>query len=167
VAVQAPSICDNCGTIFPSGFAFGEGGGATLIFNKAGPCPNCGGLGTIPDGLYEFVGDTLNIVSSWTPERIQRLVAGLETARNGPNPRAATEAVIAENEDLLEVASRLLIPRDAGEFWAFVAALLALLMLLSASQTDPNITVNEQTVIENVVSNPTVSTPKPPPDRSH
>jgi hypothetical protein len=162
MTVVAPAICDKCGTIFPSGFAFEKGASATIVGSKSGPCPNCGGMGSIPDGLYEFVGETLNIVSSWTPERIQSLTAALETARNAPNPRAAAEAVIAENEDLLGIAKKLLIPRDAGQFWGFVAALLALLALLNACQTDPSITVNEQTVIETVISNPP---PKPAPDR--
>ncbi len=163
--IPAPAICDDCGTIFASGFVFDEGPSSGSFFgNKSGPCPNCGGMGSVPDGLYEFVGETLNIVSSWSPERIQRLAEALETARNGPNPRAAAEAVIAENEDLLGIANRLLVPRNAGEFWAFVAALLALFTLLSARQSDQTIIVNEKTIIEQITVNPpapTANRPKP------
>lgn len=141
MAVPVPAVCDTCGTIWPTDVSLAQGtSGIGFFGNKASPCPNCGGVGSIPDGIYEFIGETLNIVSSWSPERIQRFTAALELARGAPDARAATEAVIAQHEDLLDLAKRLLVPRDAGQFWAFVAALLALLALLQASQTDKNIT---------------------------
>jgi hypothetical protein len=138
------------------------GASAYMAGNTAGPCPNCGATGTIPDGLYSFIGQTLRIVSTWSPGHRQRLATELAAAKAGPNPRAAAEAAIRKEPDLLGVAQRLLIPRDAGEFWAFVAVLLAAIALLG-SQTGDNITVNEETVIENITSEPTPTKPRLPP----
>jgi hypothetical protein len=160
---MVPAICDTCGTVFPSGFVIGQGArNITMVGNKSGPCPTCGGMGSIPDGLYDFVGETLSIASTWSPERIQRLIAALQGARNAANPREATEAALAEDDELLDVVRRLVIPRNPAEFWAFIAALLALLMLLNASLSDPGITVNEQTVIQQIVNQPTVPAEQKP-----
>lgn len=78
-----PAICDTCRTLFGSENVIGGSGTVTIIGGKLGPCPKCGGWGSIPDGIYEFVGETLNIVSSWEPQRIKRLVEGLEEAKRG------------------------------------------------------------------------------------
>jgi hypothetical protein len=123
------------------------------VGNKAGPCPNCNGMGSIPDGVYDFVGETLTVVSLWTPGRIARVVAGLERARNAADPRAATEAVLAEEGDLLGLVKRLVIPSDAGHFWALIAAFLALLQLMAAWHENPSVTVNETTVVEQTFFN--------------
>jgi hypothetical protein len=127
---RAPAVCDNCGTVFPSGYEFGPGvSGIYMEGNKSGPCPNCGEMGSVPDGLYDFTGETLRIISDWTPERRQRLATALQAVREQPNARVAAEAVIASEPELLAVAKRLLIPHTAGEFWALVAALVAILTL--------------------------------------
>ena len=49
--MRAPAVCDTCGTIFPSPFnILAENVG---LFNMGtGPCPECGGSGSIPDGIY-------------------------------------------------------------------------------------------------------------------
>jgi hypothetical protein len=161
---EVPAICDNCGAIFRSGIVFGPGSSANMVGNKAGPCPVCGAMGTIPDGFYEFVGDTLTIVSRWSPERRRRFAGELEKARGSGN-RSAAEAVVRKQPDLLPVAQRLLIPRNAGEFWAFIAALLTAIALLG-SQSGGNVTVNERTVIEKVTSKPKPSKPEASTTRS-
>jgi len=129
----APAVCDNCGTVFPSGFAFGPGtSNIRMTGNKSGPCPNCGGVGSVPDGVYDTLDDTLNIVSTWSPDRITRLIESLEQARNAPDPLTATEGVLAQEPELWNIATRLLVPTNSAEFWAFVAALFAILMFLKA-----------------------------------
>jgi hypothetical protein len=128
VPLIAPAVCDNCGTVFPSGFAFGPGTSNILMTgNKSGPCPKCGGMGSVPDGVYDTLGDTLNIVSTWSNKRITQLIAGLTQAQNAPDPLAATQDALAQEEELWNIARRLLVPTNPAEFWAFVAALFAIL----------------------------------------
>jgi len=87
-------------------------------------------MGSVPDGVYDTLGDTMNIVSTWSSDRIIRLVEGLEQARSAPDPLAATESVLAKEPEVWDIASRLLVPTNPAEFWAFVAALFAILMFL-------------------------------------
>jgi hypothetical protein len=112
-------------------------------------------MGSIPDGFYEFIGQTLRIVSDWSPERQREFAANLKTARRAPDPRRATAAALEREPGLRDIAQRLLVPRNAGEFWALAAALLALLTLLNQyGQTD------EQTVIERVIHDPAPTVPR-------
>lgn len=41
------AVCDDCGTEFPSGFFIEGCSNASFIGNKSGPCPNCGGMGSV------------------------------------------------------------------------------------------------------------------------
>lgn len=59
-----PAFCNYCGTIFNSGIFAGNGAQINLKGNVAGPCPNCGGMGHIPDGIFTVVSDTIKILSA-------------------------------------------------------------------------------------------------------
>jgi hypothetical protein len=154
---RIPAICDNCGTVYPSGFSVGGAGTMQMAGNQSGPCPACGGMGSVPDGFYEFTDDTIRIFSTWPPARTQRLAAALENARAAADPEAAIDA-LKEEPSLTELIKRLSPLRDASAFWAFIAVLLTVLNMTTASTNDPTITINQQTVIERVVtqSQPTV-----------
>lgn len=51
--VNLLAVCDTCGTLFPSGFTI-SGGRHYLSGNLAGPCPGCGGMGRVPDGVVDL-----------------------------------------------------------------------------------------------------------------
>ncbi len=125
-----------------------------------GPCPNCRGMGWIPDGFYEFTDDTLNIFSTWPVERLRDLTKAIEAARQAPNPRAAVEQALKNDPDLAELARRLSAMRDAAAFWGFIAVILATIALLT-SKSESHAVVSEQTVIEKVVSQSTPTVPQP------
>jgi hypothetical protein len=112
--------------VFPSGIAFGGRASAYLSGNKAGPCPRCGGWGSIPDGLYEAFDNTLRIVSDWAPTERQQLADELAQAREHVDPVAARRA-LKRRPDLFALAERLLVPTNPAEFWALIAAILAAL----------------------------------------
>jgi hypothetical protein len=62
-----PAFCDNCGTIFNSG-VYGDNALQTTFVNcTAGPCPRCGGIGHIPDGVYNLIGNAIEFLSG--PQR--------------------------------------------------------------------------------------------------
>lgn len=74
-----PAICDNCGLNFPSGFAIGSGAQLMITNNTSGPCPNCGGMGHIPNGIYEIVNDVEAILKIDNGEQIFKLQRILNT----------------------------------------------------------------------------------------
>jgi hypothetical protein len=168
--VQLPAICDNCGTVWSLTLPFRAEEVETQDC-VAEPCPKCGGQGTIPDGLYRFVGETLKIVQAWSPEQREALRQAINAAREQTNPRRAVQEAITKDPDLADIAKKLLIPRNAGEFWVLVTVLLTALALLAAVQAGTRTTVNEHTVIEQVLKDPATARaperkrPPPPPRR--
>lgn len=60
---MVPAICDRCGGIFGSeGFIGGSSAkNITMVGNQVGPWPNCGGMGSIPDGVYDIQDNTLKV----------------------------------------------------------------------------------------------------------
>lgn len=63
------AICDHCGTTFPSGTRASPGVKLTSIGGKAAPCPDCGGWGTIPDGVYHF---ERNLIRHFTDKTLKK-----------------------------------------------------------------------------------------------
>jgi len=168
-----PAVCNNCGTVFamPNLVAGGSTGNITISNVKAGPCPNCGGMGSIPDGLYQFAGDTLRIFAAWPTDRLQHVATTLATAKAAAD-RNAVEQALGKEPDLAAILKKLSPLQDGPTFWAFISALLAAIMLLLAGQNDPNVTVNQETVIQRIVTQPTSTVPQavskrpPPPPRA-
>ncbi len=54
----------NCGTIFLHNGIFGgiAMGSASFKGCSIGPCPNCGGLGYVPDGIYNFFDNQIEFI---------------------------------------------------------------------------------------------------------
>ncbi len=159
---DVPAICDNCGAVFPSGLFVEDVRNLWMSGNKAGPCPSCGAMGSIPDGLYDTVGDSLRIVTSWAPEDRDRFATTLADAQQAGDRDAAAEA-ISTAPGLAEVAARI-VPRDAAQFWAFIACLLTLLQMLGVGRSEPSVNINETRVVERVMERlaPTVPEPQRP-----
>lgn len=130
---ELPAVCPRDGAVFGSGFAVGGEGSVTMQGGKAGPCPVCGGWGEVPDGFYKLLGDTLEVVASsgYSRAQIGRVIKILEGVRTGePDPDHVAEALKAEAPEIANVVSRLLKPKNAGEFYALIAVLLMVLTIL-------------------------------------
>lgn len=133
-----PVFCDNpaCRTVWATGGFIG-GSGATHISmtgNKVGPCPNCGGMGSVPDGVYNLVNDALEVVSTssgLTKEALQRLMASLRQASETHESRDAfAERVAAETPDLAPVVNVFLQQSTSGNWEQHLATLLAILAVI-------------------------------------
>lgn len=133
-----PVFCDNpaCRTVWATGGFIG-GSGATNISmtgNKVGPCPNCGGMGSVPDGVYNLVNDALEVVSTsggLTKEALQRLMASLRQASETHESRDAFgERVAAETPDLAPVINAFLQQSTSGNWEQHLVTLLAILAVL-------------------------------------
>lgn len=79
-----PAYCDTCGTVFSSGIFIENATNVTLEGNKAGPCPTCGGWGSVRNGVFNFIGNAIEVLNSpaRTSKELQRFSEILITATN-------------------------------------------------------------------------------------
>ncbi len=141
-----PAICNNCGTIFPSGFACNAR--ITMKNCISGPCPGCGGNGNIPDGIYDFASKTINLVKKANVgyNRLEEII-GILTGLKKEN--ADYEIIKNQiNKDVSELSSlSSVLPKTRIELYAFVTAIILILtFILTNLKSCGNITednVNE------------------------
>jgi hypothetical protein len=89
---QLPALCDRCGTIFPSGYEL-RGVRAYMVGNKSGPCPNCGGMGSVPDAFYEVFDETIRVTTDWTAGQRDELETDLTEAQERDDRDTAIAAI--------------------------------------------------------------------------
>lgn len=82
--MRIPAICDKCSTIFPSGFAIENSVNMQLNDCKSGPCPSCGGIGTVPNGVYSEFNNFLSVVKSDDGTDIDKLFKILNGLKEKP-----------------------------------------------------------------------------------
>jgi len=155
--VNFPAFCDRCGAVFPSGFVFEDCTNITLSGNTAGPCPVCGGSGHIPDGVFNFLGDTVEILSApqRTVDELTQLATIIGNAqRSGASREEVSQQIQEQLPQLSGIAS--LLPASRAELYSFLTLLIATIALaaqLVGGSTKPsNVTVNN--VINYVYSQP-------------
>jgi len=153
-----PAICDNCGVFFNSSF-MGDGAlGTTFVNCGAGPCPNCGGTGHIPDGIYNFIGDTIEFLSGpqRTVDELKILAEILNKAkRDKYSPQKLNEEIEKELPQFLSILKKIL-PKTKAEFYAFIGLILAAITILINSAnyfSDKKISKNEIQEITQVIIN--------------
>jgi hypothetical protein len=116
-----PAICDRCGAVFPSGFA----GSGTFIGNKSGPCPACGGMGSVLDGTYQTVGNVIKLLAGpqKTVNQLRNLVAVITEARKVAKvPNEAVKKIKNEAPELSSIADSL--PKTRYELYAFLTLII-------------------------------------------
>jgi SEC-C motif-containing protein len=144
--MKAPAVCDICGTIFPSPFnILAENVG---LFNiGVGPCPKCGGEGSVPDGIYSFIDNTILLLSdrTRTKSELQKLADILTDARK----KQATTQELSEKiqKELPELSSlKDILPKTRTELYAFIAIILTIITILVTSWSrdhEPKIEINQ------------------------
>lgn len=82
-----PVFCDNCGAVFASHRAAGRTDAKKIQITgmKVGPCPNCGGMGSVPDGVYGLIDDALTVVhaTDLPATTLQEVISVLEDVVSG------------------------------------------------------------------------------------
>lgn len=59
-----PAKCRNCSEIFPAlGYRIENSHNISFFGNSYSPCPYCGGTADVLDGVYDFVGNAVKLVS--------------------------------------------------------------------------------------------------------
>jgi flagellar biosynthesis regulator FlaF len=157
-----PAICDSCGTIFSSGAA----GNATMINCKAGPCPACGGIGSVPDGTYQTTGNVIRLfaTSQRSRQQLQAIVAAVNRAREeSQNAAAAIEQLKFSAPELSSIADTL--PKTRNELYAFLTLILTALGVLIASAGLWKDKGPSDQEIQRMIDQTLKEATKPPPDR--
>jgi hypothetical protein len=153
---SVPAFCDICGTVFSSGIFVENSTNISFSGNRSGPCPSCGGMGHVPDGVFNFIGNTIEILSA--PERTISELAQLAKILREAKAKAETrEQVVARVEKEIPSLSKLvnLLPENKSELYGFLAVVLAAIQLFTQSPSTQNTTtVNVTQVIQQVVSEP-------------
>jgi hypothetical protein len=150
-----PAFCDSCGTAFPSGFFFENASKVTLSGNRSGPCPRCGGMGHIPDGVFNFIGNTIEILSApqRTVEELTRLVQIIHEAKAKQQSNEQVAAQIKRELPGLSLLADIL-PKNRGELYGFLAVVIATTqLLLESPQPTQEITINVSQVVEQTLEN--------------
>ncbi|KUP08074.1 hypothetical protein Q73_07570 [Bacillus coahuilensis m2-6] len=158
-----PAVCDNCSTIFSSGI-FVENSSLELSGNKSGPCPNCGGMGQVPDGVFNFIGNTIEIISA--PERsiyeLRRFASLLARAYQEDLAEEQVEEQIAREVPSMSSILSLL-PRNRTElrsdFYSWLQITVAIIAILSNLQSNGqeeveinNIEINQKVEVNQVIN---------------
>lgn len=135
---RVPAVCDSCGRVFPSSFALG-GVGNVLQDCKAGPCPHCGSLGSIPNGVYSAISETVLALAASRIQapHIQRLLNIAKSAVSAQaDPAEVAEHVRSDLPELSSLADAL--PKTRSELYAFLAVIILFLTLLYKTLTKPD-----------------------------
>lgn len=130
---EMPAFCNNCGTVFGSGLVFENCSHITLKGNSAGPCPNCGGFGHIPDGVFDVTGNAIRLISGTlkTVEQLMQLSSILVNAQKERKTKEqVSEEIQKEVPDLKSFASML--PQTRNELYSFLTIILTAIGLIIA-----------------------------------
>lgn len=149
--MRVPAVCDACGYIFPSGFDAENSTNIGFFGCTAGPCPVCNGTGHVPDGIYNFVGNTIELLSG--PARsiseLRRLAAILEQAQN----RNVSHQEFADeiDKEIPELRSlKDVLPKTRIELYTALILLTAIVALVLKSRDSDEST--SQIDIEQVIN---------------
>ena len=152
--VSAPAFCESCGSVFPSDFAFDGVVGVTLEGCTSGPCPNCGGMGHVPDGLFNFIGNTIQVLAApeRTFEQLTKLSAIVREAREKNLPsNVVVERIRREVPAFASLGD--LLPKSRADLYGFLGVLLAAAALVmqfsQGTQESSSVNINiEQIIVE-------------------
>jgi hypothetical protein len=134
-----PGICDECGSVFGAEALTGaEGRNIKLGGARVGPCPSCGGAGSVPEGVYDLVMDTLRVVEMAAIEKVV-FDAVIEVLEGRASGEVSDEEVI----ERVEEAAPGLVPTikdylSRSDPASWLALLISVLMLLQAPASPPS-----------------------------
>jgi len=162
--VHVPAFCDTCGAVFRSGIVVENSTNITFAGSRAGPCPVCGGVGHVPDGVFNFVGNTIEILSApqCAIDELSRLARILREAREKKqSPEQVAETIRKEVPELARLADFL--PKTRAELYSFLALIVAVITLLNqggqGGGNTTSVTVN-QTINQVFVETDKAAKPK-------
>jgi hypothetical protein len=102
-----------------------------MINCTAGPCPYCGSMGKIPDGIYSALTNTAQLLASGNilPPNIRQLISLLKSSVDKKDDSESISKQIKENLPELSSVTNFL-PKTRNELYAFITVLIALATLI-------------------------------------
>lgn len=139
-----PAFCDNCGTVFASGFVFENCANISLSVNKAGPCPSCVAMGSIPDGIFNITGNAIKLISGTlkTVEQLKTLSAILTNAQKHNQTRDEVNKQIQKETPELNSFAAIL-PKTRIELYAFITIILMAIGLMITSTNNESLSESD------------------------
>lgn len=136
--MQLPAVCQSCRTIFRSGMALGDQAQAFMTGCTAGPCPNCGGTGQVPDGSYTIIDEILQHSPRYASREDLLAAARLlqEAVRASPVPDldVLAEDLRREAPSAAPLVLRMFRDPAAGPVIGLIGILVAVLLHLASSR---------------------------------
>ncbi len=153
---QLPAFCDNCGAVFPSGFAIRGEGAKTFVGNKSGPCPVCGRMGSVPDGVFDVTDNVIRLLSGpqKTVEQLRKLASVIKEARETvEKPNKAVEKIKNEAPELSSIVDAL--PKTRNELYGFLTIILmavgSIIAVAALYKNDSPSEADIQNMIDNTI----------------
>lgn len=151
--MNLPAICNSCGTIFNSGF-LANGGTISINNCTSGPCPSCGGIGNIPNGVYNIVNNTIKILKNKDYTKAE-LINFTDVLKKVKEEQVTLEEAESEIKDNLSGLSSILnlLPKNREEtrddikfLLGFLIAIITLFATISGNSSEVN-NINIEQVI--------------------
>jgi uncharacterized protein YecA (UPF0149 family) len=159
-----PAFCDQCGSVFSSGFSFENSRNITMSGCTSGSCPHCNGTLRVPDGVYDITGSVIKLVKGTlkTVEQFKHLTVILSNAqRLNQSKEQIDETIKKEVPELNSLASVL--PKTRMELYAFITVILmALTFIIANMESNEELDINLDELIEQSIKK-AISQPKEPP----
>jgi len=157
-----PAFCNTCGAIFPSGIRADNCTNMSLSNCASGPCPACGGMGHIPDGVYNFIGDTIELLSGpgKTVNDLNKLAAILRhSQKKGLGIDQIKQQVQKEVPELASITD--LFPKTRQDVYQYIIIILMIIgMLYPNALSDAKARISPNEVIDQINSQPSPQMPK-------
>jgi hypothetical protein len=131
--IDVPALCGNCGGVFSSGIV-ADGSTNITIAGFRATCPYCGGVGAIPEGSYDFIGETIHVLAA-TPysreqlERIRTILSELKDKEASTSEDVAA-ALEGEAPELARIIRERLVPRTAADLYTLLTLLLGIVTII-------------------------------------
>jgi hypothetical protein len=132
--VAIPAVCSSCGALFYAPNLVGGTGTVRFTNSRLGPCPVCGGVGDIIDGVYNAATNTarLLISSATKPHQLKKLHEILRAAQQQNLSREEIQETVAN--ELPELQSlRDWLPTSRNELYTFIGIIIALITLITTT----------------------------------
>jgi hypothetical protein len=145
------AVCDHCGALFRSGAVEVRGNARVIMQDNEQTCPRCGRMTRIPDGVYDFAGDTVRIIatSASSADSLRRLQRVLQEARqSGAEPEVVARRIEQEAPEFGPLAAEASKRRNVEDLRVWLLTVIAVLTFFMTAWdfTQPRQTVTPELI---------------------